>query len=143
MNKYIVTFKGHTKNISVTVAYSENGFLRSIDFGEQELDGLEIMYCYQKIPYHVERLGDIGHVALVEQVPTDLSFNAFWEQYGNKQNKDRAYKFWTALPDKDRIAALRAIRRYNLYLQHQPGIEKKYPDTWIKNRCWTDEYKIK
>lgn len=141
--KYVITFRGNKANIPVTVAYGESQLLRSVDFGEQEISIEAIEYCYSKIPAHEELLGSIGHLTLIEPVPTDLSFNAFWEQYGNKQNKDRAYKFWTALPDEDRIAALRAIRRYNLYLQHKPGIEKKYPDTWLKNRCWTDEYKIK
>ena len=88
-------------------------------------------------------LSTIGHLTLIEQVPTDLSFNAFYEAYGNKQNKDRTYKFWTALPEPDIIAALRAIRRYDQYLAQKPGIEKKYPDTWLKNRGWQDEYKIK
>lgn len=141
--RYVITFKGNRANIPVTVAYGENQFLRSIDFGDQVIPIEAIEYCYGKIPSHEELLSTIGHLALIEAVPTDLSFNAFWEEYGNKQNKDRAFRFWTALPDNDRIAALRAIRRYNQYLAQKPGIEKKYPDTWLKNRCWNDEYKIK
>ena len=45
MSKYIVTFKGNQKNIPVTVAYAETGFLRSVDFGEQEINIEAIEYC--------------------------------------------------------------------------------------------------
>ncbi|MBV6442724.1 MAG: hypothetical protein EPGJADBJ_04446 [Saprospiraceae bacterium] len=143
MNKYVITFKGKSANVPITVAYGENGLLRSLDFGDQLLGEEAVRFCYARIPCTELELSELAYNCLIEPVPTDLSFNAFWEQYGNKQNKDRAYKFWTALPDADRIAALRAIRRYNQYLAQKPGIEKKYPDTWLKNRCWTDEYKIK
>lgn len=142
-NQYSVTFKGKTTNVAVMVAYGENGLLRSVDFGAQDISVEATRFCYSHIPMEESELGQLGYIALIEQVPQDLSFNAFWEKYGNKQNRDRAFKFWSALPEPDRVAALRAIRRYDQYLAQKPNQDKKYPDTWLKNRCWTDEYKIK
>lgn len=140
--KYIITFKGNQRNVPIRVAYDE-GILSSITFMDQDTPFGAREWCLPRIPARVENLEHLGASALIELEPTDLSFPAFWESYGNKQNKDRAMRFWLALNDEDRLAALRAIARYNRYLQHKPNIEKKYPDTWLKNRSWTDEYRIK
>lgn len=140
--KYIVTFKGNQRNVPVRCAYEE-GLLVNATFMESETPPDAREWCLQRIPARVENLERLGVIALIEMEPHDLSFNSFWEAYGNKQNKDRAMRFWVALNEEDRIAAMRAIPRYNRYLQYKPTIEKKYPDTWLKNRSWTDEYRIK
>jgi len=140
--KFIVTFKGTQRQVPIRTHY-EDGLLEQVIFMDAETPPPAREWCLARIPAQVEQLENIGTIALIEPEPADLSFNAFWEAYGNKQNKDRTYRFWTALTNDERIAALRAIPKYNRYLTYKPNIERKYPDTWLKNRCWTDEYHIK
>lgn len=141
--KYIVTFKGKTQNITVTAAYNEAGKLRSIDFGDTELPVEPIMWIKQMMPATEQQLGDIGHVALIEPVPTDLSFNAFWEKYGYKVgNKSRAIKEWTSLNTDDRIKCLRAIPQYHQYLKNKPNIDRLYPETFLHQRRFENQFKL-
>ena len=143
MNKYTITFKGHKANIPVDVAYGESGKLRSLDFGEQEISSEALTYCYNKIPAHESDLGQIGFLALVEAVPQDLSFTAFWEKYGYKiGNKTRAMKEWTALNTADRIKCLRAIPQYHQYLKNKPNIDRLYPETFLHQRRFENQFKL-
>lgn len=140
--KYIVTFKGNQRNVPLRCTYEE-GLLVSVAFMDTETPFGAREWCLARLPGKIENLENLGVMALIEMEPHDLSFLTFWEAYSNKQNKDRAMRFWLALNEEDRIAALRAIPKYNRYLAMKPNIEKKYPDTWLKNRSWTDEYRVK
>lgn len=144
MSKYIVTFKGKTQQFAFTVEYNLEGLLKAIEVLDQEgHSGESIEWCKARIPAFENGLTEIGLIAAVEEVPQDLTFPAFWEAYGNKVNRERAQRFWAALNNTDRIAALRCIPKYHRYLKAKSNIEQKYPDTWIKNKCWNDSYIIK
>lgn len=138
--QYIITYKGNSGTVSLLATYKE-GFLAQIEFQELQTPGEAKQWCAGKVPSEISRMGEIGHIALVEALPSDLSFNTFWEAYGNKLNRDRTMKLWVSLPDSERIAALRAVPKYKRYLSAKPNIEQKYPDTWLKNKFWNDSYK--
>lgn len=141
--KYTITFKGKTQNIPVTVAYGENSQLRSVDFGGQDISAEALQFCYRNIPFQENNLGEIGYIALVEAVPQDLSFSAFWEAYAYKVgDKIRAQKLWTALPDEDRVKCLRSIPKYNQFLAQKPHMDRLYPETYLKQRRFENSFKI-
>lgn len=141
--KYILTFKGQQSSVILRASYTE-GILEEVRFMDADTPPDAREWCLARVPVRTEIIPELcGKTFFADPEPSEITFAAFWEDYGNKQNKDRAYKFWMQLNEEDKIAALRAIPRYNRYLNMKPNIEKKYPDTWLKNRCWNDEYKVK
>lgn len=142
LKKYIITFRGNNTNMEVVAEYQDNGALAVVNLPRGE-DPVVSNYLVRNVPGDEANLGQIGEIAIVEECPQDLHFPTFWEAYGNKMNRERALKLWSAMPDDERLKALRAIPRYNYYLSTKPGIEKKYPDTWLKNKCWQNNYTVK
>ena len=141
--KYTITFKGNKANIAVNVTYGESGKLRSLDFGDQDVSTEALVYCTHKIPAQECDLEQIGYLALIEAVPTDLSFPVFWEAYGYKLgDKKRAMVLWTSLTDADRLKCLRAIPQYNQWLKQKPHIERLYPETFLKQRRFDNIFKL-
>lgn len=78
---------------------------------------------------------------IVQEVPQDLSFEAFWTRYAYKVGKkERAKKIWQAMTDHEHAAALLAIQKYNAYLINHPTIERAYPETWLSQRRWENSF---
>jgi hypothetical protein len=146
-DRYTITFRGIHATISLVVEYNELGVLRALKFEDQDLTQEVVAFCYMRIPYLKEGLIDMSSVQTpitIEEVPKDLSFNMFWETYAYKiGNKDRAIKLWTALVESDRIKCLRSIRQYNQYLKQRPAMERLYPETYLKQERFRNEFKIK
>lgn len=70
----------------------------------------------------------------------NTGFNEFWEAYAYKVgNKARVMKKWAALPEEDRISAMVAIPHYKGFAQRR-GIERVYPETYIDQRRWENEF---
>lgn len=73
---------------------------------------------------------------------SDLSFAAFWDTYGYKVGKkDRAEKLWSNLRDDERVAALNGIQRYKSFIAARQ-IAQAYPETWLAQRRWENEFKL-
>lgn len=71
---------------------------------------------------------------------TDYSFERFWNLYGYKVgNKDRVKKKWERLPEGEKILALGSIPRYRRFTECK-HIEMTYPETYIDQRRWENEY---
>jgi len=70
----------------------------------------------------------------------DLSFERFWNLYGYKVGaKDRVKKKWERLPEGEKILALGSIPRYRRFTE-QKHIDMTYPETYIDQRRWENEY---
>ncbi len=70
----------------------------------------------------------------------DYSFERFWNLYGYKVgNKDRVKKKWDRLPEGEKILALGSIPRYRRFTESK-HIEMTYPETYIDQRRWENEY---
>lgn len=70
---------------------------------------------------------------------TDISFEEFWKLYPLHKAKGSAERAWNRISDKNKRAALAAIPRYREYCE-QHGIAFKYPQGWLNDQRWTDEY---
>ncbi|MDD2962548.1 MAG: hypothetical protein PHQ65_12005 [Bacteroidales bacterium] len=78
---------------------------------------------------------------VVQEVPQDLSFEAFWLRYNYKVGKkERAKKLWQSMTDDEHAAALLSIKKYNAYLINHPTIERAYPETWLSQRRWENSF---
>lgn len=120
--------EGHFKSVVVNKRIDEKMFrelCKVLPWNEQELNDL------------VNRLKAQGIKCLTREVPADLSFNTFYNQYGVKRNKERALKLWDKLPDSEKVRAMQFIQRYSALCRND-GIKMKYPDTYLTNRTWND-----
>lgn len=146
-NKYTITFIGKQASINIVVRYDTNGLLKEMRFEEDNLEKEAVYFCLMRIPITEDGLSQLSTMTYgtiqVQQVPNDLSFNAFWELYAYKiGNKNRCITLWTALTEPDRIQCLRKIPQYLQYLRQKPHMEKLYPETFLKQRRFEAEYKI-
>lgn len=141
-NKYTIFFLGKTKTIEVQVEYSEIGCLNRLAF-PPDITRQMAEWCYNRIPLDEKDLVDYPGAWKIEPVPVDLSFPVFWEAYAHKiGDKTRTMKLWVALTEADRIKCLRAIPKYNQWLKLRPSMERLYPETFLKQERFRNEFKI-
>lgn len=64
------------------------------------------------------------------------SFNEFWDKYGKKVDKDRAFKRWKRMTQGERKKAIAFIP---IYHAKETNIQfRKYPLTYLNARLWED-----
>ena len=75
-----------------------------------------------------------------------VDFNIFWIQYPEKKAKGRAELFWKKMKVKEQTDAIEAIKK-QLLNNHFKGKDGKdyipHPTTWLNQRRWEDEIKLK
>lgn len=128
----------------VRVVYSGDYQLVLIDFGSSVLDHQQISWLKAKIPTQLHK-----DIALdFAPVPVDIifenyeiSFTQFWDSYKLKVNRLRAERLWDKLSKVDRIKAYGGIAVYERYLSKNSWMNKAHPDTYLKNKYWTNEWR--
>lgn len=142
--KYSVT-TSENPDLRMTLEYSQDGFLRCWKVeGLWPVEFWRMMWStpplspkallnWQLFPANIK----------VEEIPEDLSFERFWEEYSYKVgNKKAIEKQFNALPESDKIAAFKAIPRYHRFLSVTP-IAQAMASTWLKQERWTNDYSLK
>jgi len=75
------------------------------------------------------------------EVPTDLSFTAFWNAYNYKiGNKERAKKLFELLDNLTRMIVFDSIKKYDIFLSSKRNMEKLYPETFLNQRRWENSF---
>ena len=69
----------------------------------------------------------------------DLSFEIFWEAYGNKKDRKHSLSAWNRLSKKDKKAALDGIQPYKDDCKRCDRT-MKYPATYLNGRTWEDDF---
>lgn len=140
MAKYIIhgqSFKG-----DVTLEYDFDGRLKMMlfDCEMSERDHLQFVRNMDINEANFLERAKRGR-AVYDVIPNDLSFEKFWNTYNYKVgNKLRAEKLWDKMKETERVSVLKAIPKYNWYL-NQKNIDKAYPETWLsQKRFLTNEY---
>lgn len=64
-------------------------------------------------------------------VPTDLSFESFWNAYNWKRNRYRAEPLWNKMTEAERIECLLNIPQYH-HWQRQNNVAMLNPDNYLK-----------
>jgi hypothetical protein len=142
MNTYLIQSKsGKTKMI---FTYNSNGFLISFEAEPSDIKTETLQWIYKHFPYTeagIDKFKPLDYVT-VSKVAADLSFEAFYNLYGYKVGKkERTKRLWDALPEVDRIACLAAIPKYKRWLASKNNMEMLYPETFLSQRRWENEYK--
>lgn len=69
------------------------------------------------------------------------TFEAFWDMYNHKVGKkDRAKKLWDSLGEFEQDRAMMGVIRYKRYLAQNPHIAQCYPETYLSQKRWENEY---
>jgi hypothetical protein len=142
MTRYLCT---STTGNELELRYNADGLLIFMELRGTFTDA-QWLYVTSRISMRAEdgHMNDLKAVPglTVTEAPLTFTFDDFWQAYQEKRNKLRAEKLWARLSDADRIAAIAAIPKYDKWLSWK-GIAKKDPDTYLRNRSWEDEYKMK
>ena len=64
-------------------------------------------------------------------------FKLFWNQYGKKVSRDKCFKLWKKLSNRDKTEIFVVLPDY---VASTPEIKyRKNPETWLRNRGWEDQ----
>ena len=144
MDKYSISIR---KNMTAAVlAAYENGVLKSLEVITPGLNKSQVGWLKNTVPADEQELPALTNTynfISIEKAPTDVSFNAFWELYGYKVGKkDRTIRLWQGLNEAERIKCLRSIPRYKMWLAQKQSIEMLYPETYLAQKRYENEFKI-
>lgn len=141
MEKYLFTSFRKTRRI--LFGY-EDGVCREFKM-EGPVGEEEMMFLASNFPWREEFMEYFetmtrGKITRMEQ---DLSFGAFWSAYGYKVgNKARVQKLWEKLSDAERAQAIRSIPLYDRFLLMKQNQDKLYPETYLRQRRFENNYKL-
>lgn len=134
--KYIVTSDLFTGE--VIYEYNLNGYLINFSLNISNTTTKVAQFFYSKLPYNLDLMQvwiNSANGFKVEEVPADLSFDRFWEEYGKHGTKSMAKKKYEKLKPIEQLAAL-------LHLPMERDKKKKdgtampYAETYLNQKRW-------
>lgn len=67
----------------------------------------------------------------------DDGFDEFWEAYGKKVGRSKAYSLWKKMTKVKRKSCMDYIPAY---VKSRPDVQyRKNPETFLRNECWNDK----
>jgi hypothetical protein len=141
MDKYLFT-SVHGQR-SILFGY-ENGFLRELVI-EGVITTTEIDFLKNQIPWYEIGLDRFKEITggRISRIDPDLSFDGFWNSYAYKVgNKLRTEKLWNRLTEPEKAMAMKSIRIYDQFLAMKTNQAKAYPETYLSQRRFENNYKI-
>ena len=141
MDKYL--FTSITGNRKILMGY-EDGLLRELSI-EGSMSNSEIQFLMLHFPWIECGLKQFEEITRgkVTRIEMDLSFDTFWNAYAYKVgNKTRTEKLWDKLSGVDKAAVLRSIPIYDTFLVIKKNQDKLYPETFLSQRRFENNYKI-
>ena len=142
MRKFLYT--GRQTTIQVIFKYDLSGNLIAFEC-EGPATTLQLNWLYENLPKNIaqiEALKNKYKINIVEIKP-DLNFEKFYNTYNYKiGNKKRANKLWEELSDSEKTMAIVKLQQYEQWLRLRPNQDKAYPETYLSQRRWENEYKF-
>lgn len=118
-----------------------DGFLAYFE-NQSTLPELGIRWLFTNFPFMIDNMEDLrGKISgKLELMPTDLSFDAFWEAYAKKVNRKRCEPLWKKLSDAERMTCLQSIPAYNSYLKRMGNRAKLDPENYLKREAFQNPW---
>ena len=141
MNKYLFTSLHAERRL--LIGY-EDGGLRQLNI-EGPMNLVDTDYLATHFPWFESELNEFERITRgkVTAIMMDLTFVAFWNAYAYKVgNKARTEKLWNTLSDVDKAAALKCIPIYDQFLMVKKNQDKVYPETYLSQRRFENNYKL-
>lgn len=142
MKNYIALHKN--SDLKINILYAETGVLQFAEFTGSRWTEKQVSYAIKNLVPITEdfMLLNLENRNLEFEFikrPTDLSFKAFWDLYGNKVGKMvTTEKAWSKLTDLDKIDALLFIPKFKNKKQID-GTALPYPSTYLNQKYWLAE----
>lgn len=138
--KYLLNFKDVLGSVEFT--YNQDGLLVEYLLSA-ELSEHQLLFLLKRLPRTVEDVEVLQsqHPAFsVSKLTENLSFNTFWEAYGQKIHPHRCEPLWNKLKDGEKLAALTAISAYFSHT-NKTGAYRVNPENYIKKQYWKTDWK--
>ena len=100
------------------------------------MDKLQLIKVLHAMPTTlagIDIIKKLSPTAIIIEVPKDLSFDAFYNDYGYKRNRFRAEKLWAKMSDANRLQAITNVPQYRNYLNRK-NIFQMLADTYLADR---------
>jgi len=134
-DKYVWEFK-----------YDLDGSLKSYKILEGHLTGTQIDWLFSSgnFPANENVMKNVWMQKLKKNFEVtvgdpDLSFEYFYNAYGNKIKKTKSEAAWKKLSKADKILALQKIKAYKGYLKRK-GVAQANPEAYINQKRWEDDF---
>jgi hypothetical protein len=135
MQEFTVTSKNFVG--SIIFAYDETGFISKLEF-KGELEEQHKMHVLKNIPWRVEHLGHYKTKTSYVAETTEITFVRFWDEYGNKKDKETAQKEWNKLTQAEQLKAIANIPRFKFDC-HSRNVQLVYPCRYLSKKRFNDE----
>lgn len=140
MKHFILTSPQFTG--SVTYKYCDAGYLIYFSYDATMRDD-QREHVLVKMPLTLAGFNEVigkSKTAKIEEVPEDISFDAFWEAYGKKINRKRSEPLYNKLSDADKMLCMRCLPQYDKYLARTGFRAKKDPDGFLRDRFFETNF---
>ncbi|MCC2598033.1 MULTISPECIES: hypothetical protein [Sphingobacterium] len=140
MKRFVLTsdsFKGQ-----VVLGYNEDGLLSLVE-NDAIMTEKQFSWFWDFLPIHESQLSEYKRKVkgYLEELPEDISFDAFWNRYGKKINKIRCEPIFKKLKDAEKLLAIRNIKPYEEYLERTGYRGKCDPENYFKKGYWNVDWK--
>lgn len=143
MKKILITSANFSGEIQVV--YGEDLLLMTIDFSYADCSPEQISWTKLRVPAVLDAqfqdaFAGAKSINIVME-GYEVTFEMFWQAYGEKINKIRCEKRWEKLSKADRQKAFAGVAKYLKHLAKNSWQNKANPDTYLMNKYWLNEWK--
>lgn len=132
----------------VIFAYDLNGDLKTFEV-EGKLRPNQWHWLKSVFPFRIEYMKKLQNykpknpktkvTLTIEQIPLDLSFDAFYKSYPNKHGKRKlAENTWNKLPKGEKVSAIAYIPKLQS-LKKLEGTQMPYASTYLNQEYWKNK----
>lgn len=140
MRKFILTHEKFEGEIELT--YDGDGTVTQY-ISRSDVTVQQVEFMLRNLPVKADSLKvwAEGHAFAVVEIKGEPTFEEFWKLWPEvRANKARALAIWKRLSVKDRQRVIDVMPAYTRYVQRNLTKFKKYPDSWLSERCFENDY---
>lgn len=139
MRRFIITHPNFTGEAEII--FKIDGALAAINLYDATMDSETLNKFKSFVPAHINDIEKFKQSkAVVVEADFEVSFDMYWKKYNKKINKIRAKNVWDKLNKTEQVQAFYAIDDYDKYLAANKWRPKADPETYLRNKYWTNEY---
>ena len=134
------TLTGTTFEGTIVFKFDLNGDLALFAIDGASLSEAQKKWLYRRVPLEERYMQAFYNSKKFKIVKgdIDLSFESFYNTYGNKVHKVEAEGLWNKMGTAHKLKALAGIRGYNKYLS-RTGLAKANPARYLRKRYYEDD----
>jgi hypothetical protein len=136
MNGKIYIFKSPLINGEIIFKYNILGFLKKIIYPDN-FKKHQYIFIAKNFPFYeklIEKWKEKKGNFSIKEIPIDLSFNRFWNDYNYKIGKKKmAENIWKKMSYNEKIKALSYIPKYINHIKNK-NYDQAYPTTYLNQR---------